>query len=213
MEVFLRNAFKGLLHLGIVDFDFINLGLLNFQRFVDQITQNLQTETVDFLGRQLVVIGRQIQRQTLIDVGAGDDVAVDNRGGAAKIGVALAKDRDVGGDRDLPLRGRGGHLAFILRGCIAGKGHAHQRDAQRHQPQPRKPALIGRFRRPAFTKLIHHRAFDPVCLPERPTLWAFVELQGGALTEAERARYLNPILRNEKWIIKLDPFAASPMLT
>ena len=34
-----------------------------------------------------------------------------------------------------------------------------------------------------------------------------------ALTEAERPGYFKPILRSEKWTMKLDPLAASPMLT
>jgi len=56
----------------------------------------LQAQPLDFLiGDRRARIGQQDQLQPLVDVGVGDDVAVDDRRRLADLGIERAEDGDV----------------------------------------------------------------------------------------------------------------------
>jgi hypothetical protein len=81
-------------------------GFLDLERFVDQVAQDLRAQAFLFLGRDLVAaaVGIDDQRKALVDVGAGDDLAVDDRGGAAMVGSILPKNLGLVGRLRLPSR-------------------------------------------------------------------------------------------------------------
>ena len=78
--------------------DLLLRGRLDLQRLVDQVAQHLGAEPLDLLGRQLDLVRGHDQRQPLIDVAAGDDVAVDDRRRLADARILLADELDVVGD-------------------------------------------------------------------------------------------------------------------
>ena len=63
-----------------LDLDLFGLGGLDLQRFVDQVAQHLLAQALDLVGRDLAAVGDGQQREPLVDVGLGDDLAVDDRG-------------------------------------------------------------------------------------------------------------------------------------
>ena len=50
------------------------------KHFVDQVAKDLLAQPVDLLRRDLPAIGDRHEGEPLVDVGLGDDVAVDDRG-------------------------------------------------------------------------------------------------------------------------------------
>ncbi|PAV92557.1 hypothetical protein WR25_08378 [Diploscapter pachys] len=103
----LGKARFALVELGLRHGDFGALRLLDFQRLVDQLAQDLELELVDLVGRgRAAAIVEDGQRQALVDIGAGDDRVVDDRGRLTDVGVELAEDLQVCGD----VQVRVGHL-------------------------------------------------------------------------------------------------------
>ncbi len=75
-----RDARHGAVDIGRLDEDFGGLGGLDLERLVDQIAQHLLAQGVDFVGRDRVSAGDREERDALVDVGLGNDFAIDDRG-------------------------------------------------------------------------------------------------------------------------------------
>ena len=73
------------------------LGLLDLQRLVDQVAQDLHAQALHFFGRDLAAVGADNQGKALVDIGAGDDLAVDDGRRAADVRIGLAEDHRVRG--------------------------------------------------------------------------------------------------------------------
>src|SRR3546814_8890428 len=69
--------------------------------FVDQIAENLQAQPFLLLLFHLSAIGSDDERQPLVDIRPRDDLTIDNGGGFADIGIALAEQRDIRGDVEI----------------------------------------------------------------------------------------------------------------
>jgi hypothetical protein len=80
-----------IVHRGIGGFCFLDL-----QRFINQVAQHLHAQTIQFLTIHLVAIGRNDERQTLFNVSACDNLAIDDGRGAADVGIVLAEHDRIG---------------------------------------------------------------------------------------------------------------------
>jgi len=63
-----------------LDGDLLGLGRLDLKRFVDEVAKDLLAQAVHFVGRNLSAIGDGEKREPLVDVGLGNDIAVDDGG-------------------------------------------------------------------------------------------------------------------------------------
>ncbi|MCY1171186.1 hypothetical protein D9M73_112900 [compost metagenome] len=90
-----RDGLIALVDLVGCQLDLGGLGLLDLQRFVDQLPRDQQLVLRHFLGRQLQVARCHQQGDALVDVGAGDHRAVDDRGWLADVGIDLAENLQV----------------------------------------------------------------------------------------------------------------------
>src|SRR3546814_5551949 len=88
---------SALVDLRAVNNDVIGLCFLNLKRFVVQIAENLQAQPFLLLLFHLSAIGSDDERQPLVDIRPRDDLTIDNGGGFADIGLALAEQRDIRG--------------------------------------------------------------------------------------------------------------------
>jgi hypothetical protein len=86
---------KGLLELGLLDRDLVGRGLLDLQRFVDQVRQNLRAQPLFLFLGDAAVAGGENEGQALIHVGIGDDRAVDDGGRLADRRIARRKQVDI----------------------------------------------------------------------------------------------------------------------
>ena len=66
---------------------------MNLERFIDQIAQHLKPEPFLFLRRNSAAIGYNDQCQTVVDVGARDDVTVHDRRRLAQVRIYFTKRR------------------------------------------------------------------------------------------------------------------------
>src|SRR3546814_15794838 len=97
----LGGAGIALVGLRAVNNDVIGLCFLDLKRFVDQIAENLQAQPFLLLLFHLSAIGSDDERQPLVDIRPRDDLTIDNGGGFADIGIALAEQRDIRGDVEI----------------------------------------------------------------------------------------------------------------
>ena len=72
------NAVERALHFGIADADVVVGGFLDLQLFIDQVAHHLQAQAVALLLADLPAIGGDDKVQPLIDIGIGDDLAIDD---------------------------------------------------------------------------------------------------------------------------------------
>jgi hypothetical protein len=158
-HVLLRDIGKALVHFIVSDGDVGGLGLLNLQGFVDQVAHHLGTQALLLFGAQLARVGIGEQGITLVNVGPGDDLAVDDRGGVAMVGVHLAEKLRVRRQIEIALRiGRCGRRRFgrdrrnicVLRlrhghACGGRQDHsAGQCHSQENRRRSRQQAKCGR---------------------------------------------------------------------
>ena len=101
----------GLLDLRVFDGDVRSLGFLNLQRFVDEIAQHLKPQPFSLLIADLAFVGGKDQRQALVDIGAGDHVAIDDRRRPPDVGIVLPEHDHVLGNGDR-ARGSGRDVGF-----------------------------------------------------------------------------------------------------
>jgi hypothetical protein len=91
--------------LGRLDLDVALLGGLDLQRLVHQVAQHLGADDLHLLGRDLGVAGERHQSDAMVDVGAGNDRAVDDRGRGADRRVAVAEELGIVGNGEPGGRG------------------------------------------------------------------------------------------------------------
>src|SRR3546814_12604205 len=92
---------SALVDLRAVNNDVIGLCFLNLKRFVDQIAENLQAQPFLLLLFHLSAIGSDDERQPLVDIRPSDNITIDNGGGFAAIGSALADNRYIRGKGEI----------------------------------------------------------------------------------------------------------------
>ena len=86
-------------------------GGLDLERLVDQVAEHLLAQAIELVGGNLAAIGDREQREPLVDVGLGDDVAVDDRG-------RLDDRRHGVCRRTVDLCGRLKRAGAVGRGCV-----------------------------------------------------------------------------------------------
>jgi len=124
----------GLVDVGRLDRDLLAPRFLDLQRLVDQVAQHLLAQAVDLAGGDLAAVGDRQQRQALIDVGLGNDGAVDDR--------RRLYHRRHRGTEQLRVRGQPKRPRAVRRGPgvglgrLLGDGRGGGDDGQRRGPQP-----------------------------------------------------------------------------
>ncbi len=84
--------------LGIGDLDVLACRLLDLELLVDQVAQHLEAQARFLLLVDLAAVGRDDEVEPLLDVGVGDDVAVDDRRCLAQVRVEVGERGGVGQD-------------------------------------------------------------------------------------------------------------------
>ena len=154
-EVLRGQLLIGLFHLFGGHLEFGGLGGLDLQCLVDQIAQHLHAQAQQFfLGHRRLGRGGD-QRDALIDVGAGDDIAIDHGGRRAAIGIRLAEDGNVLGQAKGILGGR--HRDRL-------RGDWHDGEAE----QPGGGQRGSGFGQQTLGKQLHTHSYSPALWP---ALW------------------------------------------
>jgi hypothetical protein len=119
-----------LIELALFDLDVFGLGRLDLQRLVHQVAQHLLAQPRLLLGRDAAAVGETDEGDAVIDIGAGDDVAVDDRGGLANRRIVIAEEKRV-------LRNAESGLRPGLAARLRNGGRGGQRSGQ-YESRPLK---------------------------------------------------------------------------
>jgi hypothetical protein len=132
LELRLGVSGEILVDLALGDLDVGLLGRLDLEHLVDEVAKHLLAKARKLLGRDRAS-GRHLDdREPVVDLGAGDDGAVDDRRRLAKIGIFVGDELRVGRDVEARRRCRRG---------VAGGLRKGRRRGQRAGQQERRPVI------------------------------------------------------------------------